>query len=229
MSCAHRLLNSALDRWQESHWHLHQVENNYHDADAFRYSMNSFIRAIREIPDIVSMELQNESGFPDWHRPIKNALEQDDELINQIIQHRNFIVHRAMLIPGSECHIATIRGRIVKMALPFPIDPFEDSKAALRRFLERTRDFPDILSILAPDEVQLIGVVRQWKIKGVKEEVVCAFRAAWKRMGKYLSEILVYLGGEALEYDDRPCFKDIQEIQQKKFPDINEQILKYCN
>lgn len=226
MCCVHSSLASALDRWQESHWHLHQVENNYHGADAFRYSMNSFIRTLREIPIIVCMELQNKSGFPEWHRPLKMALERDDQLIHQIIKHRDFIVHRAMLVPGSECHIATIRGRTVKMALPFKVDPFEDSREALERFISRTKEVPELLSLLAPDDVQLIGVMREWRIKGIELEVVAAFRAAWMRMGKYLSDVLVYLGGEPLLYENPPCFADIQTIRQRKFPDINKQLIK---
>ncbi|SAL62522.1 hypothetical protein [Caballeronia humi] len=32
------------------HWHLHQMEAHYHEPDGFRYSLNSFIRAVKEVP-----------------------------------------------------------------------------------------------------------------------------------------------------------------------------------
>lgn len=49
-SCAHDNLELSLDRWQECHWHLHQMELHYHQPDGFRYSLNSFIRAVKEVP-----------------------------------------------------------------------------------------------------------------------------------------------------------------------------------
>src|SRR5258708_31193950 len=101
MPCVHDKIDSALDRWQESHWHLDQVEKNYHDAYALRYSMNSFIRSLREVPDFISIALQNISGFTKWHRPIKEALEKEDPLFRIIIMHRAFIVICAALFPYS--------------------------------------------------------------------------------------------------------------------------------
>lgn len=44
--CAHSNLELSLDRWQECHWHLHQMEANYHNPEPFRYSLNSFIAAV---------------------------------------------------------------------------------------------------------------------------------------------------------------------------------------
>jgi len=229
MPCVHDKIDSALDRWQESHWHLHQVEKNYHDADAFRYSMNSFIRSLREVPDLISIALQNTSGFTKWHRPIKETLEKEDPLFRIIIKHRDFIVHRAALVPGSHAHIATIRGWLVKMALPFDIDPFEDSDSAVERFLERARRVPELIQLLAPDEIQLLSVIREWKITGIDDEVITAFRNAWIRVGEYLSDVVVFLGGQALAYQGLECFKDPRTFYYKKYPKLTETILQSPN
>jgi hypothetical protein len=222
MPCVHDKIDAALDRWQESHWHLHQVEKNYHYADAFRYSMNSFIRSLREVPDLISMALQNISGFTKWHRPIKETLEKEDSLFRIIIEHRDFIVHRAALIPGSRAHIATIRGLVVKMALPFKVDPFEDSDNAINRFLVRAKEVPQLVQLLDPDEIQLLSVIREWKITGIDDEVITAFRKAWSRLGEYLSEVTVFLGGEPLAYKDLECFKDPRTFYYKKYPNLTD-------
>jgi hypothetical protein len=62
-NCPHSYIESALDRWVESHWHIHQMEVNYHTPDLFRYCVNSFIRSIREVPQLLSMELQNHIDY----------------------------------------------------------------------------------------------------------------------------------------------------------------------
>ena len=98
MTCAHQRIEAALDRWQESHWHLHQLERHYHDADSLRYSMNAFIRALREIPDMVNMSTQNNKEFVTWHKSIRKALETEEPLIVQVIKHRRYIVHTLSII-----------------------------------------------------------------------------------------------------------------------------------
>lgn len=221
MPCVHDKIDSALDRWQESHWHLHQVERYYHEANAFRYSMNSFIRSPREVPDLIGMGLQGISGFTKWHRPIKDALEQDDALFSIIIKHRNFIVHQSILVPGSSAHVAAIRGLTVKMALPFKVDPFEDSDSVMDRFLERAIEVPELIQLLSPDEVQLLGVIREWKIDGIDDEVITAFRSAWSRVGEYLSDVVEFLGGERLSFLDMECFKDVRTFQYRRYPKIS--------
>lgn len=220
MPCVHDKIEAALDRWEESHWHLHQVEKHYHQADAFRYSMNSFIRSIREVPDLIGIALQSISGFTKWHRPVKDALEQDDPLFSILIKHRNFIVHRSILVPGSSAHVAAIRCLTVKMALPFAVNPFEDSDDVIKRFLERAKAVPEILQILSPDDVQSLGVIREWKIEGIESEVISAFREAWTVVGEYLSDVVEFLDGDRLIFKDPECFADIRNFQYIKYPGL---------
>jgi hypothetical protein len=52
-TCPHFPIENSLDRWQECHWHIHQMESNYHEPDGFRYSVNSFIRAVKEVPQML--------------------------------------------------------------------------------------------------------------------------------------------------------------------------------
>lgn len=58
MTCAHFYLEDSLDRWEECHWHLHQMEKTYHTPDAFRYSLNAFIRAIAAVPELSTKNLE---------------------------------------------------------------------------------------------------------------------------------------------------------------------------
>lgn len=217
MTCAHQKIEAALDRWQESHWHLHQLEDHYHDADAFRYSMNAFIRALREIPDLVNMSIQNNAEFVAWHKPIRKTLETEDRLIVQIFKHRRYIVHQSMLKPKSKAYMAAIRAYTIKMQFPFHVDPFEDSDAAVKRFLKMTKENPVLLGMLAPDEVQVLALIREWHIEGFDDEITTVFRSAWLRIGEYLSGVLEFLGGERLPNTCPNCFKDPREHYYKKY------------
>jgi hypothetical protein len=217
MTCAHQKIEAALDRWQERHWHLHQLEGHYHDADVLRYSMNAFIRALREIPDMVNMSTQNNKEFVAWHKPVRKALETEDPLIVQIIKHRRYIVHKSMLKPESKAYMAAIRGYTIKMQFRFYVDPFEDSDSAVNRFLEMTKENPVLLGMLAPDDVQVLALIREWHIEGFDKEIITVFRHAWLRIGAYLSDIIEFLGGERFPDTLPSCFKDPREHYYKKY------------
>ena len=217
MACAHNKIEAALDRWQESHWYLHQIERHYHDADALRYSMNAFIRSLREIPDIVTMELQNHNDFPVWHKPVRRALELEDSLFSQIIRHRRHIVHKSMLKPESKAFIASIRGYTIKMQFGFYVDPFEDSDAAMQRFIELSQKDPILMQVLAPDEIQVLALIREWHIEGFDEEIIESFRRAWIRVTSYLSDVLSYLGETPFPEGIPECFNDPREFRYKKY------------
>ncbi|MCF6282076.1 MAG: hypothetical protein L3J28_07675 [Candidatus Polarisedimenticolaceae bacterium] len=222
MNCAHDKIDAALDRLQESHWYLHQIELHYHDADALRYSMNAFIRSLREIPDMVTMSLQNQDGFRKWHKPLRCELELEDHLYSQVIRHRRHIVHKSMLKPESKACVATIRGHTIKMQFGFYVDPFEDSDAAIQRFLTMSKDDPILLQALAPDEVQSLALIREWHIDGFDEEIIEAFRNSWLRVTAYLSDILIKLGGEPFPEYFPECFKDSRVYRYKKYHGLHD-------
>ncbi len=43
-------MRGSPDRFEEAHFYLHQMEVFYHEADPFRYNLDSFIRALKEVP-----------------------------------------------------------------------------------------------------------------------------------------------------------------------------------
>ena len=88
---------------------------------------------------------------------------------------------------------------------------------------------PALIQLLAPDEIQLLSVIREWKITGIDDEVITAFRKAWTPVGQYLSDVVVFLGGERLAYQDLECFKDPRSFYYKKYPKITEALLQSPN
>jgi hypothetical protein len=95
--CPHSTIEASLNRWEECHWHLHLMEQNYHEPEPFRYAFNSFLRAVKEVPSIIDHDSQV-SPAP-VKATIKRSLEnlRRSALFTVLGKHRNFIVHRGTL------------------------------------------------------------------------------------------------------------------------------------
>ena len=171
------------------------MEAHYHDADPFRWYLNVFLKALNEVPDLVSMELQNEPGFPEWFRDRKKQL-RAVPLINFLSQSRNIVVHKKMLVPKSRGFIGITELRGLKLGLGMPINPLEDSDAAIQRYLIVTRDRGDPIDILMPNEDSLPCVVREWRLGDFDEELIDLCARAWLRTSETLRDALTWLGAD---------------------------------
>lgn len=47
----------SLDRFRESHFWIHQMEGYYHEADQFRWHLNAFLKALKEVSQLLLMDL----------------------------------------------------------------------------------------------------------------------------------------------------------------------------
>src|SRR6202522_1278877 len=134
MSNGYDKLTSALDRFQEAHFRLHKMEKHYHSADQFRWHLNVFLKALKEVPDMISIALQNEKDFPAWFRTERKTL-FDDPLMQALSKGRDQIVHREMLVPKSRADVGITELRGMKAGMTFPVHPLEDSDAGMERYL----------------------------------------------------------------------------------------------
>ena len=144
-------ISAALDRFQEAHFWLHMVEQYYHAADPFRWHLNAFLRAMKEVPQLLQMELQGHPGFKTWFATKRRAL-SDDPLQRVLSQHRDFVVHRGMLVPRSSAMVGVTEGRGMKFGMKFPVHALEDSDHGMRRYLAGSKAHGDFLGIMTPDE-----------------------------------------------------------------------------
>jgi hypothetical protein len=169
------------------------VEQYYHAADPFRWHLNAFLRALKEVPQLLQMELQAHPGFKAWFAPKRRAL-ADDPLIGVLSQHRDFVVHRGMLVPNSTAMVGVTEGRGMKFGMTFPIQALEDSDHGMRRYLAVSKARSDFLGILIPDEDSLPCVERQWRLPEFDDEIVEVCARAWLRLGETVGELLIWLG-----------------------------------
>ncbi len=216
MSCPHSKIESALDRWSECHWHIHQMEGNYHTPDLFRYSFNSFVRAVKEIPQILKMELQNESDYREIYKPTIQSL-NEDSLFSLLQETRNFIVHRGMLEVLSSGVVGTTEGRGIKIASGFSVAPYETTDEAYERFKELCRSEKMIRNWLGPDCDSWPIVRREWRIPALPDkELLEVAIDSWRLVGTVLSKVIVHLGGD--EFDlSFSCGHDPDKVKTKSF------------
>lgn len=189
---AYDKISPALDRFQEAHFWIHKLEEHYHDADLFRWHLNVFLKAIKEVPQLVVMALQNEPGFPAWFKPLRIQL-SSDPLMAELSMNRDFVVHRGMLKLGSSGSVGITELRGIKLGIGMPIDPLEDSEVAMDRYVYHAAKDGDFFQFLMDDEDSIPCVERTWKIPSLEGELLDVCTTAWKQTGSLLNEVIGWL------------------------------------
>jgi hypothetical protein len=221
MSCPHSQIEAALDRWSECHWHIHQMEANYHTPALFRYSLNSFLRAVKEIPQILKMELQNYREYGSDFKPLIDSL-HSNELFSILHKKRDFIVHQGMLEVQSKGCVGTTEGCGIKISIHFPVAPYETTQEAYERFKELCKKDRFIRGIAGPDCDSWPMIRREWKVPDFPDKELLELSVdAWRLIGEVISQIVVRLGGEELDLSfscrHEPEKVKTVEFSQKEF------------
>ena len=215
MACVRTPIEASLDRWHECHWHLHQMEVNYHEPDPFRYALNSFIRAMADVPALLKKNLERHESVRHAIKPKLKELEST-ELFKVLCIRRNFIVHQGMLKVESHGSVRTMEASKVKLSFPFRVEPWESSDEAYERYKQvcRTDKF---WRGIGPDCDSSPAIWRTWMIPQFpgRELLDVAFEA-WKLVGDVLSAAVTEFGGEPLVLT-MPCRHDPGHVRLKRF------------
>ena len=216
MDCPHALVEPALDRWAECHWHLHQMEANYHQPDGFRYALNGFIRAFNEVPQLLKMQIQNHSDLRNEVEPAFNTLRESD-LYKVLTTTRNFLVHRGMLELESRGSAGITEGRKFKISFPLRVHPWESSDEAYVRYKEVCRTEKMMRGLIGPDCDSAPAIWRTWIIKEFPgRDLLDVVFEAWTRLGEVLSATVQARGGEPLDLS-MPCRHDPESVKIRRF------------
>lgn len=188
---------SAFDRLNEAHWHIHQMALYYHHADPFRFSLASFLRALKEVPQIITMEAQRHESL---RRAWRDQLAQlaADPLVSRLAKWRDIVVHKEMILPQSSAQLGSGTHSRIKVALGAQIDPRSSSDLEMAVLVKATNPDFDPLHILVEDEDYLPGVWREWRLHDLPEKNVLMLASeAWTVVGKAFVELERLLGREA--------------------------------
>jgi hypothetical protein len=195
-------LESSLDRLEEAAWFIRMMEDHYHKADRFRWSLNSFLRALKEVVQLVTMEVQQRPAVSAWLRAEKQALSQEP-LISLLFKQRDVVVHKSMLKPASKGSLGFTRGRGLKIGLGLPIDPLADSELAILRYIHHAAKDTDFLGILYTEEDgggEYTCVQREWRLEQAPDQELTSLAAhAWERVAKLTTDAASRLGAHVIE------------------------------
>lgn len=208
-------IEPALDRFCEAHNWVHALEQNYHSADPFRWHLNAFLRAVKEVPKLVSMGLQNEPGFSSWYRTHLNHL-RADPLIKFLSGKRDFLVHQGMLVPNSTGAVGVTNLKVMKLGLGFPINPFEDSDQAMGRYLEFVAKRGDFLAILMQDEDTLPCIERNWRMEPFDEEVIELAANALLKTAILVDSVMQWIGESPTELK-LDCHPSSEKVRRRLY------------
>ena len=132
---------SAHDKSNEAHYFLHEMMDNYHSCDRFRYSLSAFIQAARNVTFHIQAELAKRQGFADWYSPWQKKLIDNSDL-KLLNSERVKVVHKEALIPASSIFIGAFEFGRRKFGFGnVPLHPMQDSIHALiaRRSILETK------------------------------------------------------------------------------------------
>lgn len=164
-------LPSAHDKASEAHYFLHQMIDNYHYCDRFRYSLSGFLQAARSITFHLQAELAHRAGFAEWYAPWQKKLSDDSDL-KLLNSQRVRVVHKAALIPASSIFMGAFEyGRQRFGFANIPLDPMQDSIPALitRRSILETN--AGGYTFIGPDRgsnCEEYGLTRTWSLPELK-------------------------------------------------------------
>lgn len=191
------------------------MEANYHEPEPFRYALNSFIRAVKEVPVILRADIQQNIAVRKEIAPLLQKVSQSD-LFAILHKRRDFIVHQGMLNLESRGSVGTTEGHKIKISFPFRVYPHESSDEAYVRYKEKCRT-DKVLRGLGPDCDSAPAIWRTWMLPQFpnRDLLEIAFEA-WSLLGELLSATVGVLGGDPLDLS-MPCRHAPEDVKIKRF------------
>lgn len=122
---------SAHDKLNEAHYFLHEMIDNYHECDKFRYSLSAFLQAARNVTFHLQSDAKHRDGFDDWYKPLQDGMRADTDLA-LLNSERVRVVHQSALVPASAMFFGAFEnGRYKSGFSGLPMNPMQDSVPAL--------------------------------------------------------------------------------------------------
>ena len=156
-------IDKAYDKFYELHYWLHEIENNYHNADPFRWCHNVFISTYSIIFNQVWYALKDTS-FKEKYTKIKKEHWSKENLFTRTKAQRNTINHKEDLKFNSSASLRLIRNKqsYAKFSLLISNNDSEDSDLLIIQTLKQM-DRP-FYEIFMNNEDCYLAVYREWKI-----------------------------------------------------------------
>jgi len=174
------------DRFNESHYNIGQMLENYHNPDIFRFNLNSFLQSLRSVTFILQKELSKKENFDTWYSSQQEIMKQDD-LLKKFVEGRNIVVKQKNLNFKSTADLGMFRYKKLKLAFGIKVPIDVDSPQLLDHYKDKIiGTFIDKEHSAIGEEV---GIKRKWMVEELgDDEVVSLCDSAWSKIGVVISK-----------------------------------------
>lgn len=183
-------LQDTHDKYNEAHYFIEQMMVEWHRPEPFRWSMNAFLQALRNVTFYLQNELAHQDGFRAWYEG-QQAQMRGDELLRKFVDGRNIVVKQRNLIVQSVAEIGMFRYRKSKLGMHVPVPAHLPSEYILREHAPKLGFLDEEHSAIGEE----YGVQRTWIVEELGEgNVLRLCDQAWSKIGHVLAAAHDFVG-----------------------------------
>ena len=187
-------LEETDDRFREAHYFVARMMDEYHNPVPFRYNLNAFIQALRNVTFVLQKEFSRRDGFQEWYQERQETM-KEDHLLHRFADGRNLVVKQRGLEMHSKVEVGIFRGRTIKFVLSVNEPLHLTSEHLINHLAVKT-------GLIHPDHHAIdeqYGVRRKWYSPELGEgDVVTLCDLAWVKIGRILSEAHDFAGWHSM-------------------------------
>jgi len=153
------LLPNSHDKFNEAHYFINMMIENYHKPDIFGFNLNAFLQALRNVTFMIQSELSKLPKFDEWWEKQQDVM-RSDPILRKFRDGRNIVVKQRSLNLKSNVKVGMFEGSRFKLGLQMEASVDEHSSSILERakkaflgtFIDKKHSF----------EWEQLGVQRIW-------------------------------------------------------------------
>ena len=172
------------DKFQEAHYFIEQMMDEYHNPMPFRFNLNAFLQSLRNVTFVLQKDLSHRDGFRNWYSKRQKTM-KEDPLLRDFAAGRNIVVKQRSLETNSKAEIGLFRGRTLKLGLSMDVPTHASSKHLVE-------NVAPLIGLIDPEHSAVdeqYGVCREWYAPELGEgNVITLCDLAWVKIGQVISE-----------------------------------------
>ena len=149
-------LEEADDKFNEVHFFIEQMMLRYHEPEPFRYNLNAFLQALRNVT-VLQQQMSKVPNFHSWYEPQQEKM-RSDQLLRRFVESRNIVVKSRNLLFKSKASVGLFRYRKLKLAFDVDVSTAFPSHYVLSDLVPKLGLIDDDHSAIGEE----YGVKRQW-------------------------------------------------------------------
>lgn len=178
------------DRLAEAQYFLVGMLQEYHNPEQFRWNLNAFLQALRNVTFVLQKQLAHTEGFGTWWSG-KQAELRGDELLRAFVEGRNLVVKQGNLEIESKATLGVFRDHRCRAGFTVQVPSEVPSHVLLSTFAPKLEFIDDAHSAIGEE----YGVDRDWIARELGDgNVVDLCDQAWRRVSAVMDAAHQFVG-----------------------------------